>query len=291
MRDVKPTPWDVVNELMQGGLGKGELGCIVAGPGAGKSWCLINIGAYAIQHGLNVLHYTLELNDAYVGLRYDSVLTGIVNQNLKYHIDEIKQQIGKLTGKLLVKYYPSRTVGVNGLKAHIEKCIMTGFKPDLIIVDYGDLLQGASSRNSDEKRHAEMETIYEDLRGMAGIYNCPVWTASQSNRSSLEANIIEADKIATSFAKVMVADFVISLSRKTTDKMSGTGRYHVIKNRFGPDGITLPSKLNMANGQIQIFADTTPEGVSAQKDMSAGHKQVRSLLAQKYKDIKGDDFE
>lgn len=291
VRDVRATPWDILNELMGGGLGKGELGVFVAPPGIGKSWCLINIGAYAIQHGLNVLHYTLELGAAYVGLRYDSVLTGIVNQNLKYHLDEIKGTIGKLTGKLILKYYPSRTVSVNGLKAHIEKCIMSGFKPDLIIVDYGDLLRGSDGRNTDEKRYAELETIYEDLRGMAGIYDCPVWTASQSTRSSLEVKIIEADKIASSFAKVMVADFVMSLSRGVTDKMSGTGRYHVIKNRFGPDGITLPSKINTANGQIQIFADTTPDGISAQKEMDGGNKQIKSLLKRKYAEIEGKDFE
>ena len=77
VRDVQPTPWEVINELTDGGLGKGELGVMVAPAGIGKSWALMNVGADAIKKGKTVLHYTLELNQAYVGLRYDSVITGI----------------------------------------------------------------------------------------------------------------------------------------------------------------------------------------------------------------------
>ena len=287
VRHVRATPWDVINELTQGGLGKGELGVFVAGPGAGKSWSLVNIGAHAIRQGLKVIHYTMELNEAYVGLRYDSVLTGIINQNLKYHINEIQQTLNSLKGGLVIKYYPTKSTSVNGLKAHIEKCKMLGFNPDLIIIDYGDLLKGPGN----EKRHEEIEIIYEEMRGLAGEYEVPVWTASQANRSSSEVEVIEADKIAQSFGKVMVADFVISLSRKINDKIAGTGRWHLIKNRFGPDGITLPSKINTSNGQIQIFADTSSDGKQAQKQMDGGAEAMRKLLGRKYQEIKGEGFE
>ena len=79
-RFIMPTGWDVIDNLMDGGLGKGELGVVVAPAGIGKSFLLVNLGTQAIKKGKNVLHYTLELNEAYVGLRYDSVLTGIANQ-------------------------------------------------------------------------------------------------------------------------------------------------------------------------------------------------------------------
>ena len=67
-RDTLPTAWDSVNDLMDGGLGKGELGVIVAPAGIGKSWTLQAIGTHAMKTGLSVIHYTLELNAAYVGL-------------------------------------------------------------------------------------------------------------------------------------------------------------------------------------------------------------------------------
>lgn len=286
VRDTKETPWEIVNELTSGGLGKGELGVFVAPAGIGKSWGLINIGAHALRKGMTVVHYTLELNEAYVGLRYDSVVTGIANQNLKHYQDQVKSDLSKLNGELIIKYYPTKTISVLGLKAHIEKCIMQGKKPDVIIVDYADLLRG----HGQEKRH-ELEGIYEDLRGLAGEYEVPVWTASQANRSALEEDVIGAEKIAESYGKVMVADFVISLSRKVQDKLAGTGRWHVIKNRFGPDGITLPSKMNTSNGQINIYADTSVQGKDAQKQMDNGNELARKMLARKFQEIQNNDFE
>jgi replicative DNA helicase len=286
VRDTKETPWEVINELTDGGLGKGELGVFVAPAGIGKSWGLINIGANAIKKGQTVLHYTLELNEAYVGLRYDSVVTGIANQNLKHYQSQVKEDLEKLDGELIIKYYPTKTVSVLGLRGHIEKCIMQGRKPDVVIVDYADLLRG----HGQEKRH-ELEGIYEDLRGLAGEYEIPVWTASQANRSALEEDVIGAEKISESYGKVMVADFVISLSRKVQDKLAGTGRWHVIKNRFGPDGITLPSKMNTSNGQIHIYADTSVQGQQTQKEMDKGEEYARQMLARKFKEINNNDFE
>ncbi len=285
VRFPQETPWEIVNELTDGGLGKGELGVMVAPAGIGKSWALMNIGAHAVKKGKTVVHYTLELNAAYVGLRYDSVITGIANQNLKHYQDEVKEKLEEVDGDLIIKYYPTKTVSVLGIKSHIEKCIMQGKHPDLIIVDYADLLRG----HGQEKRH-ELEGIYEDLRGMAGEYEIPVWTASQANRSALEEDVIDASKIAESYGKVMVADFIISLSRKVTDKLAGTGRWHVIKNRFGPDGITLPSKMNTSNGQFDIYNDTSIQGKDAQKQMSNGNEMARKLLSQKFKEIKSGDF-
>lgn len=285
VRDTRETPWDIINELTSGGLGKGELGVFVAPAGIGKSWGLVNIGAHALKKGLNVIYYTLELNGAYVGLRFDSVITGIANQNLKHYQDQVKEELTKISGNLIIKYYPTKTCSVMGLRAHVEKCIMQGIKPDVIIVDYADLLRG----HGQEKRH-ELEGIYEDLRGMAGEYEVPIWTASQANRSALEDDVIGAEKIAESYGKVMVADFVISLSRKITDKLAGTGRWHVIKNRFGPDGITLPSKMNMSNGQINIYAETSLQGKDTKKQMENGNELARKMIAQKYKEIQNDDF-
>ena len=285
VRFTKETPWEVINELTDGGLGKGELGVFVAPAGIGKSWGLINIGANAVKKGLTVIHYTLELNEAYVGLRYDSVITGIPNQNLKHYQSQVKEELEKLDGELIIKYYPTKTVSVLGLRGHIEKCIMQGKKPDVVVVDYADLLRG----HGQEKRH-ELEGIYEDLRGMAGEYEIPIWTASQANRSALEEDVIGAEKISESYGKVMVADFVISLSRKVADKMAGTGRWHVIKNRFGPDGITLPSKMNTSNGQIHIYADTSVQGKETQKQMDKGEEFTRKMLSRKFQEINNSDF-
>lgn len=282
-RHTITTGWDVIDDLMDGGLAPGELGVVMAPAGIGKSWMLINIGANAVRAGKTVIHYTLELNENYVGQRYDSVLTGINAQTLKHHQDTVEEKMRSLTGELTIKYYPTKSVGVMALKAHIEKTIMQGKTPDLVIVDYGDLLKV----NTKKDKHEALEDLYEELRGMAGEYKIPVWTASQAGRSALEEDIIEADKIASSYGKVMVADFLMSLSRKVEDKMSGTGRGHVIKNRFGPDGITLPSKINTNNGQFQFFEPQTAQGKQTTQIMKTGENMMKQNLAQKFKDLGG----
>jgi archaellum biogenesis ATPase FlaH len=282
-RHTITTGWDVIDDLMDGGLAPGELGVVMAPAGIGKSWLLINIGANAVKAGKTVIHYTLELNENYVGQRYDSVLTGINAQTLKHHQDTVEERMKTLSGNLIVKYFPTKSVGVMGLKAHLEKTIMLGNAPALVIVDYGDLLK----INTKKDKHEALEELYEDLRGMAGEYDIPVWTASQAGRSALEDDIIEADKIASSYGKVMVADFLVSLSRKVEDKMSGTGRGHVIKNRFGPDGITLPCKINTNNGQFQFFEPQTTQGKQTTQVMKTGENIVKKNLAQKFKDLGG----
>jgi predicted ATP-dependent serine protease len=107
-RHTITTGWDVVDDLMDGGLANGELGVVMAPAGIGKSWLLINIGANAIKAGHTVIHYTLELNKEYVGQRYDSVLTGINAQTLKHHQDTVQDKMDTLKGELIVKYYPTK---------------------------------------------------------------------------------------------------------------------------------------------------------------------------------------
>ena len=282
-RHTITTGWDVIDDLMDGGLAPGELGVVMAAAGIGKSWLLINIAAHAVKAGKTVIHYTLELNENYVGQRYDSVIMGINAQNLKNYQDDIVTKMESLPGELIIKYYPTKSVGIMGLKAHVEKTIMQGKSPDLIIVDYADLLKV----NAKKDKHEALEELYEELRGMAGEYKIPIWTASQAGRSALEEDIIEADKIASSYGKVMVADFLMSLSRKVEDKLSGTGRGHVIKNRFGPDGITLPSKINTNNGQFQFFEPQTAQGKQTTTTMKTGENIMKQSLAQKFKDMKG----
>ena len=281
-RHTVTTGWDVIDDLMDGGLAPGELGVVMAPAGIGKSWMLINIGANAIKQNKTVIHYTLELNENYVGQRYDSVITGIAAQNLKNYTADIEEKLRDISGELIIKYYPTKSVGVMGIKAHVEKTIMLGNKPDLIVVDYADLLKVSS-----KDKHEALEELYEDLRGMAGEYGVPVWTATQANRSALEDDIIEADKIASSYGKVMVSDFLMSLSRKVEDKLSGTGRGHVIKNRFGPDGITLPSKINTNNGQFNFFEPQTTQGRQTTQTMKTGDTLIKKNLAQKFKDLGG----
>ena len=284
------TPWDVVNDIMDGGLGAGELGVIVAPAGIGKSWTLQAIGAGALKEGKTIVHYTLELNQNYVGLRYDSIFTGVTTSNIKYYKDDVQAKLSKLPGKLLIKYFPTKGASVQTLSSHLKQIEISGEKPDMVIVDYADILMPTG--NFREKRHA-IGTIYEDLRGLAGELEIPIWTASQANRSALEEDVIGADKVAEDYSKVMTADFVMSMSRKVEDKIANTGRFHIIKNRFGIDGVTYPAKINTNIGQVLIYEGSSQFGKEAQSKMDNSQEFLRKELANKYKDMekKVDGFE
>ena len=279
-RSTVPTNWDPINDLMDGGLGPGELGVVVAPSGVGKTWILTALGADAVKRGLSVVHYSMELSEHYVGARYDTVFTQIPSSELKERKEDVKNKIQALKGNLLIKYFPPKGVSVKKLQMHIEKMITLDNKPDLIIVDYADLL--LSDSNKTDSTYAEQGGVYIDLRGMGGHLEIPVWTASQTNRSAIDSEVIEADKIADSYAKVMNADFIMSWSRKSKDKLNNTARAHIMKNRFGQDGITFPCKMDTNTGYIVVYDGTSPDGVIAQKQAASGQLETKKLLHKKY---------
>jgi len=281
-RETVATGWECIDDLMGGGIGPGELGVVVAPSGVGKTWALAALGAAAVRAGKTVVHYTLELSQHYVGLRYDTVFTHIPSTDLKEKKDEVFAKLKRLPGKLKVKYFPPKGASSKTIQLHIEKMIAAGNKPDLIIVDYADLL--LSHSNKTDSTYAEQGGVYIDLRGMSGELQIPIWTASQTNRSAIDSEVIEADKIADSYAKVMNADFIMSLSRKAKDKLNNTARVHIMKNRFGQDGITFPTKMDTTTGTIEVYAATSSEGIIASKESANGAEMEKQMLHKKYLD-------
>jgi len=280
-RDTINTGWEVIDDLTNGGLGPGELGVIISSAGGGKSWCLASLGKSAMLSGKNVLHYTLELNECYVGLRYDSCFTGVPFQDIVEEKEKVKNIISNIKGQLLIKEYPTKGVGVSTILAHANLAKTMGYPVDMVVIDYADILSPGNHGNN-ANSYVEQGGIYEDLRGLAGELGVPVWTASQASRSSLDDNIIEAQKVADSYRKIMTADFVISLSRKATDKVSSTGRFHVIKNRFGPDGLTFPSRVDTSSGVIEIYDEKSTKGAEIMVEMNDSENGTKNLLKSKY---------
>ena len=139
-RNTIETPWNEINSLVGGGLGNGDLGLIVGNPGGGKSWALVAIGGHAVKLGYTVIHYTLELSDVYVGQRYDAFFTEIPVNEIKIHKSTVKSKLEDMRGKLYIKQYPAGKANVNTILAHIDKCRGQGIEPDLIVLDYADLL-------------------------------------------------------------------------------------------------------------------------------------------------------
>jgi hypothetical protein len=234
---------------MQGGLGNGDFGLVFGNPGGGKSWTLVAMGGFAVKMGFNVLHYTLELGEDYVGRRYDAFFTGKPVDTLNKNRDKVDEVIKELPGQLIIKEYAPGQATVNTIRGHIQKCTDLDFKPDLIIIDYVDLL---SSKKRAQDRKGEIDDIYVSTKGLAKELQLPIWSVSQVNRAGAKDDVIEGDKAAGSYDKIMITDIAISLSRKKEDKVNGTGRFHIMKNRYGMDGMTFSVVADTSTGHFEV---------------------------------------
>lgn len=249
-RKVVPTPWVSINDLLQGGLGNGDFGLIFGGPGGGKSWALVALGAFAASLGYKVIHYTLELGEAYVGKRYDAFYTNISVSEVHLHKDKVIEVLKDIGDNVIIKEYSPKIASLATIKAHIQKTKDLGFEPDLILIDYVDLLKAPSKKSRDKKE--EIDDLYYGTKGLAKELQLPIWSVSQVNRAGAKDEVVEGDKAAGSYDKMMVIDFGMSQSRLRKDKTEGTGRFHIMKNRYGMDGMTYFAQIDTSTGHIII---------------------------------------
>jgi len=275
-RNPITTGWDLLDGIMKGGHGKGELGVVVAPTGAGKSMALVHLGAAALLSGYNVVHYTLELQDTVVAQRYDSCITGVQLMELGNCKDFVLEEVKKVKGKLVVKEYPTRSATIATIKAHLEKLRRNNFRIDMIIVDYGDLIKPTNIRDA---KRTELEEIYEDLRGIAQTFGSSLWTASQTNRGGLNAEVVTMESISEAFNKCFPADFILSISRTIKDKNNNEGRIFIAKNRNGPDGMIFPIFMDTSNVKIKVLQQSAE---TASDLIENAMKTQEQLLKEKY---------
>jgi replicative DNA helicase len=285
-RTIIATPWEKINNLLQGGLGNGDFGLIFGNPGGGKSWSLVALGGYAVRMGYNVLHYTLELGEDYVGRRYDAFFTKTPVDKILQNRKKVEEIVPQLPGELIIKEFPTGRATISTIEAHIRKVTDLGIKPDLIIIDYVDLL---STRKRTADRKGEIDDIYTSTKGLARELNIPIWSVSQVNRAGAKDDVIEGDKAAGSYDKIMITDFCLSLSRKAKDKVNGTGRFHIMKNRYGMDGLTFGVKADTSTGHFEVHdydPDEDFESEANNNQQSNGYSNFdtfdKKMLANKF---------
>jgi hypothetical protein len=277
------TGWKGIDDITKGGLGKNELGVVIAPTGAGKSMALVHLGTQAIKEGKTIVHYTLELQDTVVALRYDSCITGYPLSELTTFKKEIYETIKDLEGSLIVKEYPTKSASTNTIRSHLSRLIKRDIKPNMIVVDYADLLKPVRTRK--EKRN-ELESIYEELRAISSEFECPVWTASQTNRSGLNMEVITMEQISEAFNKCFVADFICTISRTIEDKQKNQAKMFIAKNRNGPDGIIYDLFMDTSNVCIKMLPKTTLNTMIPINPVAVTPKEQKQILQSRYEKFK-----
>jgi archaellum biogenesis ATPase FlaH len=222
------TGWKAVDQKLYGGFNRGELNIFCGGSGAGKSLFLQNLAVNFATVGLNVLYVTLELSEALTSMRIDSMITGITTREIFKSIDEVELKVrvaGKRSGAIQVKYMPSGK-NVNDLRAYVkEYSIRKGHTPDVILIDYLDLLMPISIKISPENLFIKDKYVSEELRNFAMEIGAITVTASQLNRAAVEEVEFDHSHISGGLSKIQTADNVIGIF--TSRAMRERGRYQI----------------------------------------------------------------
>lgn len=238
-----------LDDCMGGGLGKGELGTIVALPGHGKSTTLVNIGARALLQNKRVVHFTLELSKRMIATKYDSALFGRTIDRIRDAPKEfalaLKEMRDKITGKLVIGEFPTKGLTVDRMSTIVQKV----GKVDLVLVDYGQLVKAPTKR---EQRRHELSEVYEGMRRMAGELQIPVWTAHQANRPGTQSRVILPEHIAEDFNVIAISDIVVSVNHNEEEMRQGAMRLYIMKSRIGPSGMQIDCRVNWKLCKISL---------------------------------------
>jgi len=259
-----------------GGLGRGELGVIFGPTGRGKTMGMVHMMKAALLQRLKVVFYTLEMADYLISERLDQSIACMTRDELRAapkRLLKMVEMVKSLGGRAMICGYPSGSVTFRDLNAHMQSLVASGYIPDFVVVDYGDLLAPATQR--DMVRH-ELADTFRGLRRIAGEYNVPVWTGSQSNRNSLNRLVVDVGDIAECFEKAGIADVLVSLCQTPEEEAAGEMRLFCAKNRsFGPKGWSVSVKQDFSRMQFAMREEEEEEKPKRKKRRGRGGRTRR----------------
>jgi archaellum biogenesis ATPase FlaH len=222
------TGWPSVDKKLYGGFNRGELNIWCAASGGGKSLFLANLGCNWALNGLNVLYLTFELSENLVAMRMDSMMTGVGTREIFRNLDDVELKVkmmGKSAGSIQIKYMPSGKT-TNDLRAYLKEYqVKKGFKPDILLIDYLDLMMPMSIKVSPSDLFVKDKYVSEELRNLAMETQAVVVTAAQLNRAAVEEIEFDHSHISGGLSKIQTADNVIGIF--TSRAMKERGRYQI----------------------------------------------------------------
>lgn len=275
-RESFTTGWKLLNDAFNGGWEKKTLTTFIGSTGAGKSHFLVNCGAAAVQNGLNVVYVTLELADWKVGLRFDAYYADLKINDVTHCQDKVRASIDeKAKGKLYIKEWPTNVATVQSIRSYIQRLIaVKNFFPDMLIVDYADLLRGPNKI----KDRYDVRDTYNELRDLSKEFNMIVITADQSNREGVNMELITVKQIGEAYAKAQICDVILTISRTMEDKQANCGRLFLAKSRLGADGLVFPFLLNTAMVKVTLLKqDEDPLAMFMENN-----QDITKMMATKY---------
>ena len=276
-----PIPMGIpgIDNLLKGGLAKGEIGVILAPTGVGKTTILTKIANTAFNLGYNVLQIFFEDNPKIVQRKHFTIWTGIEPDNLAQHRDEVMGKITEIQetmkNKLILKKLASDTMTMNQIKNQVRKMIADGTKIDLILLDYIDCVLPESSAKDEWKAEG---SVMRGFEAMCHELNLVGWTATQGNRSSISSEVVTTDQMGGSIKKAQVGHVIITVAKSLQQKEMNLATIAITKSRLGKDGVVFENcKFNNELLEIDTESSVTFLGFEEQQE-ERKRDRVKELL-------------
>lgn len=265
-----PTGINGVDNLLKGGLGRGELGVVLAPTGTGKTTLLTKFANTAYNQGLNVVQMFFEDNPGNIKRKHYTIWSGFAPDDQPANAEEVKLKVKEVeersTGSLKLLKYPSDNITVSQIKNLVRKMISDGFKLDLLVIDYVDCISPEKSTGGDEWKGEG--SIMRSLEAMTSEFNIAVWTATQGNRDSISSEVVTGDQMGGSIKKAQIAHVILSIGKTLEQKEQNLGTLSLLKSRIGKDGVVFNNCL-FNNEYLLIDTDTQSTLLGHEQDKVA----------------------
>jgi replicative DNA helicase len=260
-----PTGIGKIDEALEGGLGKGELGVIIGPTSFGKTSLTTAMASHAACNGYKVLQIVFEDRIKQIQRKHLGRITGIEAKDLSKPdvIDLVRQTIDafpqkeELEKNLRIVKFPSGEKTARQLERFIKKLINSGFKPDLTIIDYFECLEHEPDKSSSNEFSQEGKTMRR-FEAMAGELDMAIWIPSQGTKDSINLELVTMDKIGGSVKKAQIAHVIMSIARTVDDIANNKATIAILKNRAGKSGKVF-NNVEFNNGTCRISTDNVDE--------------------------------
>jgi len=259
---VERIPFDIdyLNKITRGGIPRKTLNIILAGTGVGKTLMMCHFAASNLMQGKNVLYITLEMAEERIAERIDANLMGVPLNDLETYPREtydtkIERLRGKTKGKLIVKEYPTASVG-SGHFRHLlnELKLKKKFVPDAIYIDYLNLCTSSRLKmGSNVNSYTYIKSIAEELRGLAVEFNLPIFSATQTNRTGYTNSDVGLEDTSESFGLPATADFMVAAI--SSEELESLGQLMIkqLKNRYNDPGLHRRFVVGVDRSKMKLF--------------------------------------
>ena len=277
-RHPLPTGVEGLDNILNGGLAKGEIGVVLAPTGVGKTTLLTRFANTAYNMGYNVLQIFFEDNPKIIQRKHFTCWTGIPSQELGEHKETVldkADEMKKTGGRLILKKLPSDEMTMLQIKNQVRKIISEGIKLDMVLIDYIDCILPDRSFNDEWKGEGSVMRKFE---GMCHELNLAGWTATQGNRSSISSDVVTTDQMGGSIKKAQVGHVIISVAKTLQQKEMGLATLAIVKSRLGRDGVVFENcKFDNATLEIDTDATSTFLGFEEEKTNRNRERVARAL--------------